>query len=66
MGCCNTEQKPEEKAADSCCGGAKMDEKSMGGCCGGSGKKENSSCCPGGKMVGFFKRLFGAKKESCH
>ena len=67
MGCCNTEQKPEENAAGGCCGGAKMEEKPMGsGCCGGSGKKENSSCCPGGKMVGFFKRLFGAKKESCH
>jgi hypothetical protein len=69
MGCCQNEPKVEEKTAGGCCGGMKMEPQSAaeGGCCGGGGMaKMKDDCCHENALIGFFKRLFGAKKSCCN
>lgn len=71
MGCCqnkNETANTEEQKAGGCCGGGGHHHHGhdhAGHDHHGAMKNEGGSCCKGGMISGFIKKLFGGKKSGC-
>ncbi len=56
-------KKKEEEKTPSCCCNAAAEPAQEESCCCGSAPKDNSTCCPDGKMV---VKVLGSGCKSCH
>lgn len=74
MGCCQNKPEQTEQKAGGCCGGGGHGhhhghhhghDHAHHGHDHGAMKSEGGSCCKGGMISGFFKKLFGSKKSGC-
>lgn len=73
MGCCQNKPEQTEQKAGGCCGGGGHGHHhhehghshAHHGHDHGAMKSEGGSCCKGGMISGFFKKLFGPKKSGC-